>query len=95
MSDDLKVGDVAIVVYSRMFEFPVGCEVVLLAECPGCTHPEHNNGCWIIRPEPFVVSATRKCLRKKRPPQNDCNELGSWELCPWQPADRPIKVEAS
>jgi len=82
--DDFKVGDVAVIVYSALPWYPVGTEVTIL-EIVG---PPYSSEEYLVdrMPDGCLVYAGRRCLRKKRPPDEvKREELGEWDLCPWKP----------
>lgn len=61
-----QVGEVAVIAYSILPEFPVGMEVTVLrisARFIGTHYVIHED-------ETSIVYAAERCLRKKRPPQD-------------------------
>ncbi len=80
-TEAFAVGEVAVIAVSYLPEFPVGMEVTVL-RVHGAPGSEFE---YVIHESRHdVVCASRRCLRKKRPPPKR-EEVGDWELCPWQP----------
>lgn len=87
------VGEIAIVTVSKIEEFPVGCEVEILA----VYDPPLWGDCQYLVYEEFVsfrgvrqVWANDSCLKKKNPPE----ETTDWEeiekISGWNPLKTPI-----
>jgi hypothetical protein len=94
VSDNLKAGDIAIVLPNpntdlseavAQLERYNGEEVLVEKWCD-----MKGVGMWQVRPKDgFVFWCSPALLRKKKPPQKR-EELGDWRACPW----RPGKVRA-
>ena len=95
------VGEVAIVTFSCMPEFPIGREVTILEVCEPPLYGMHEFQYVIARTQGVAgintIYANDQCLRKKRPPDADREPLGRWDECPWSPfevsADRYARVK--
>jgi hypothetical protein len=79
---NFKVGEIAIITFSVVPEFPIGTEVTIL----GFGERGLPEGCQylIYRRGRTRYFANDYCLKRKDPPA-DREPLGSWNECPWQP----------
>ncbi|MDE2104943.1 MAG: hypothetical protein KGL39_47335 [Patescibacteria group bacterium] len=82
-----SVGEIAIITFSVMEQFPIGCEVEILDVLDPPRGEDGEFQYLIARQPKRLIYASDKCLRKKRPPGAPIarEEVGSWDLCPWRP----------
>ena len=88
-----KVGEIAIVIdASSVAAANVECEIIAqpghneqwlkgdryVIFVPGHNNRFHDNGYW---------SCSESNLRKKQPPQRECDELTTWDKCLWKPSE--------
>ena len=86
---NFKVGDVCVIVNSITHAENIGRHCTVTSElyqwwCMGVNWSVHD----IVSENGEAYRAHPDCLRKiepPKPPDEQRQELGEWELCPWQP----------
>jgi len=87
-----KIGEIAIVYCPGHKDH--GTEVEIMTElrppyffnADGCMNSDYAYGVrWSGREYNGTTWAAEKYLRKKKPPQRECDQLVSWEDCEWKP----------
>lgn len=85
-----SVGEIAIVVNSRLAEFPNGSEVEVLAVYDPPYAGRRDLQYLIHIAAGVRIFANDRCLRKKQPPRE---EVGRWEDCPADVRAWRVKLE--
>lgn len=95
MAETFEIGEVAIFQNAVIDASKNGLECTVIGELRvrhwvwSHTGQEDSGMAYRIQwPDGYTNAAYPNQLRKRRPPEPPRQEVGDWELCPWQPKQR-------